>query len=82
MFLTDCSPKSKLHGDVRTDVVIDLLGQNDSARRGNAFEASGDVDRVAVDVTAFDDDIAEVQPDAKIQPVVVLQGAVAFGEHC
>ena len=48
------------------DVIAHRLRNGDAARLCQALEPCRDVDPVAVDVVAFDDDIAEVYADAKL----------------
>ena len=43
---------------------IGVLGKADRARIANPFEARGDVDPVAQDVLAVDENVAEIDPDA------------------
>ena len=43
------------------------------------FQAGGDVDAVAVDVLAFDDDVAQVDADAELDARLVGRAAVAVG---
>ncbi len=53
------------------------IGHADAAGFGQAFEAVGDVDVVAEDLVAIDDDLAEVDADAKLHPALLRQLAVA-----
>jgi hypothetical protein len=53
------------------DLAVDLLEINardaDTAGLGDLLETRRDVDPIAVDVTVFDDDIAEVHPDPELK---------------
>src|SRR5271163_150154 len=53
----------------------------DAAGLGQAFEASRDIDAVAKDVTVLDDDVADVDADAKLDAVVLRQRGIPLG-HC
>ncbi len=46
------------------------MGNGDTARWGDAFQAGRDIHSIAVDVVALDDDVAEVHPDPKLQPPI------------
>ena len=48
------------------NVIAHRLRNGDTSRLCQAFETCRDVDTVAVDVVAIDNDIAEVYPDAKL----------------
>ena len=48
---------------------MDLSGDADSAGLGQLLDPCGDVHAVAVDVRPFADDVAEVDADAKIDPL-------------
>src|SRR5271167_1319184 len=49
--------------DPVADAFIDDRGDADPARFCQRLKASGDVDAVAVDIVAFDDDVAEIDSD-------------------
>ena len=49
--------------DAVADALVDDRGDADAARLGQRLQARGDVDAVAVDVVAVDDDVAEVDAD-------------------
>ena len=69
--------------DVRqlaADLVIDLRRHADRARVRDRFEAGGDVDAVAVEIVALDDDVADIDADAELQrPGVGLRVAGGDG---
>jgi hypothetical protein len=50
---------------LRLDLIVDVAGDADAARLGEALQAGRDVDPVAQDVAVLDDDVADVDPDAK-----------------
>src|SRR5215831_721492 len=69
---------------------IDELGRNRSAHmapgiggdanaagRGQAFEARGDIDAVAVDVVGGDNDVAEIDADAELDATLMRQPGIA-----
>jgi hypothetical protein len=56
-----------------------LARDADAAAFGNAFKAGGNVDAVAVDVIAFDDDVANVHADAKRHLATISSAGIARG---
>ena len=46
-----------------------VLGNRDAARFGNALDPRRDVDAVAKDILAFDDDVADVDPDPELDRI-------------
>ena len=42
-----------------------VLGNRDTAGLGDAFDPRGDIDAVAEDIVAFDNDVADIDPDPK-----------------
>ena len=67
--------------EIEVELALDLgeggLREVDPARLRHAFEPRGDVDAVAVDIVAVDDDVADVDADAEDDPVVLGQPIVA-----
>src|SRR4029077_13858340 len=56
--------------DVRqlaADLVIDFRRHADRARARDRFETGGDIDAVAVEIVAFNDDVADIDADAELQ---------------
>ena len=47
------------------DLVVDAAGDADAARLGQALQPRRDIDAVAVEVVALDDDVAEIDADAQ-----------------
>ena len=47
----------------------------DAARLGQAFEACGDVDTVAEDVAVLDDNVAQMDADPELDPIICRHGA-------
>jgi hypothetical protein len=53
----------------------------DAARFSQGFEACGDIDAIAVDVVTLDDDVAEIDTDAKLDAAFLGDTAIALGER-
>jgi len=56
--------------DVRqlaADFVVDLRRHADRAGARDRFEAGGDIDAIAVEIVALDDDVADIDADAELQ---------------
>src|ERR1700728_2580517 len=49
--------------DAVADALVDDRGNADAARLGERLQAGGDVDAVAVDVVALDDDVSQIDAD-------------------
>ena len=67
--------------DAAADALVDDRGDADPTGLGDTFKARRDVDAVAVDVVAVDDDVAEVDADPKddalaVRPRFRLDGAL------
>src|SRR5690242_9830403 len=56
-------------------------GDANPAGRGEAFEARGDIDTVAVDVVRRYDDISEIDADAELDAAVVRQPGIAVPDQ-
>src|SRR6476659_9213455 len=59
---------------------VDRLRDADAAGPRHRFQPRGDIDAVPHEVVAFDDDVAEVDPDAKTQLASVGEVGVPLGE--
>ena len=70
-------------GDVEpvADLVAHHPADADLTRLGQSFEAGGDVDAVAVDVALVEDDVAEVDADAELDPPLRRHVGVALGHR-
>ena len=55
--------------DLAPDLPIGVIGDANAARLGNALQSGSDIDAVAEDVVVVDDDVADVDADAKFDPV-------------
>src|SRR5256885_4034796 len=56
---------------------VDAAGDVDFAGMGDALKPRGNIDAVAVDVIGFDDDIAEIDAYAVLDPMMLRQCRVA-----
>src|SRR5215831_3812053 len=80
MFLSCCSPMSS-KGEVEPACGILLHPRRDAdpAGLGQAFEACRDVDAIAKDVAVLDDDVTDVDADAKLDAVVGRDAGITPG---
>ena len=80
MFLSCCSP-CVVEADVEpaAHVFLDAFGHADAAWFCHVFQARGDVDAVAENVAAVDDDVADIDADAVFDALVVGDAGVARG---
>ena len=60
-------------------LIVDVAGDADAARLGEALEARRDVHAVAEDVAVFQDDVADVDADAVADAPVLGLGRLALG---
>jgi hypothetical protein len=49
---------------------MDGTGDTDATRLGEAFQTGRNIDAIAVDLDAVDDDVAEIDTDAELHPAV------------
>ena len=66
----------ELRSDFTPNLTIDILGEADSSGLGDAFEASGDIDTVAEQIIPLDYDIADIDSDAEVHPLLWRQFGV------
>jgi hypothetical protein len=59
-------------------VIISGAGYDHPAGFRHGLQPAGDVHPVAVDVIAFDDDIAEIHRNAKYEPLIGRHASIAF----
>ena len=59
--------------DLAADLPMGVVGDADAARLGDALEARRDIDAVAENIVVVDDDVADMDADAKFDP--------EFGRH-
>src|SRR5215471_9250233 len=62
-------------------ILLDAGRYANAARLGQAFEAGGDIDPITEDVAALDDDITDIDPDAKFNAVVGRNVDIALGDR-
>ena len=67
-------------GDFGLGVVVDGAGDADLARAGQLLQPRRDVDPIAVDVVLVDDDVTEVDPDPKLDALVLGQIRLTLGD--
>ena len=69
----------------KVDLIADLVAHDpahtDPAGLGQGFEAGGEVDAVAVNVAPVDDNIAEINTDAELDPPFSRDVSVALGHR-
>ena len=51
-------------------LLIGIFGQADCAGASQCLHAGGDVDPVAIDIAFVDDDVTDVDADAKFDPAI------------
>ena len=54
--------------DLAADLPVRIVGDADAAGLGDALEARGDIDAIAENIVVVDDDVADVNADAKFDP--------------
>src|SRR5437868_2482700 len=57
---------------------MDRFGDTNSPRRRQRFQTRGDIDAVAHEIASVDDNVAEIDPDAKTHPIRLGQTSVPF----
>jgi len=62
-------------------LVVDRIGDEHPAGIGQGFDASGDVDAVAIEVVALDDHVAEIDADAQLDAAVHNRTSIPL-DHC
>src|ERR1700721_361783 len=58
------------------DLPVGVVRQTYAARIGNILQPCGDVDAVAEDVVVVDNDVADVNTDAKFDPLLLRRGGI------
>jgi hypothetical protein len=70
--LTCCWPRSsKAKSTFVAHLVAHRAADADPARLGQAFEPRRDIDAVAVNVVLVDDDVADIDADAELDPTLL-----------
>src|ERR1700722_15283977 len=62
--------------DLSPDLPVGVVRQTYATRIGNIFQPCGDVDPIAEDVVVVDDDVADVNTDAKFDPLLLRRGGI------
>src|ERR1700733_3653561 len=62
--------------DLSPDLPVGVVRQTYAARIGNIFQPCGDVDALSEDVVVVDDDVADVNADAKFDPPLLRRGGI------
>ena len=57
--------------DLATNLPVSIIGNADTAGLRDPFEARGNIDAVAKDIVVVDDNIADVNADAKLDAIVL-----------
>ena len=65
--------------ELALDLLVGVVGKADAAGLGQRLHASRNVDAVAVDVALIDDDVADVDADAELDPAIFGNVGVALG---
>ena len=80
MFLSCVGPRSvTCHVEPAAHLAVGVLGKADGSRRGDPFEACGDIDAVAHQVAVgLLYDVAEMDADAKFDAALRRQAGVAL----
>ena len=60
--------------DLAPNLSMGVIGHANGARFGDAFKAGGNVDAIPEDVVVVDDDVADVDADAKFDPLILRHG--------
>ena len=80
MFLSCCSPWStKLTSSRPSEILLDPRRHADTARVRQSFQTSGHVHAVAENVAILDDDVADIDADAELDPAVRRHFRIALG---
>jgi hypothetical protein len=59
-------------------VLVDGIGDEHAAYLGESFDPRGDVDAVAIEIVAFDDHVAEIDPNAQFDAAIRLNADVSL----
>ena len=66
--------------DLVAELVVDVARDADTARLGQLLHAIGDVHAIAEEVAALHDDVADIDADAELEPLVLGHRLVAPGD--
>jgi hypothetical protein len=65
--------------DLAPDLPIGIIGHADPARFGDALKAGSNVDSIAEDVVVIENDVTDVNADAKFDPLIQRLGGILLG---
>ena len=65
--------------DLAPDLPIGIIGHADPARFGDALKAGSNIDPITKDIVVFNDNITDVNADAKFDPLVLRYIGIVFG---
>jgi hypothetical protein len=68
--------RTEIESELVFDLIVDRLRDADGAGLGECLESGGDIDAIAKDVVAVDDDITEIDPDPQLQAALGWNGVV------
>ena len=72
-----------LEREIKTvsDVVVNHFGDGNAAGRGHGLDPRRDIDPVSIEVTILSNDVAQVNPDAELD-LLVVRGDRRWGFEC
>ena len=65
--------------DLAPDLPVGIIGHADPARFGDALKAGSNIDTITKDIVVFNDNIADVNADAKFNPLDLRYIDIVFG---
>jgi hypothetical protein len=71
MFFSACSPMSSKPISTFPRIALRIVGKADASGFGDPFQARGDVNAIAEDIVVVDDDVADVNSDAELDPEIL-----------
>src|SRR5690349_475244 len=72
---------SELDWDLAANLIVRGRRDADATRLSDPLKPSRNVDAIAKDVIALDQDVSEIDPDPKQHTAVLGEAFVAFGHH-
>ena len=81
MFFRESSPRSRNSAFDATDQgIVSDSGNDDAARLGNPFKPARDIHAVAEDIAVFNNDVADIDPDTKLETLILRDGDIALSD--
>ena len=65
--------------DLAPDLPIGVIRYANSAWLGNALQPRGDIDAITENIVVVDDNVADMDADAKFDPLILRQGGILLG---